>query len=63
VDRLSERFGVPLVDWNRVERLVSTGHLARDGTRIAATSEGRLLLDSILGEIAADEPKALAVAG
>jgi oxygen-independent coproporphyrinogen-3 oxidase len=41
------------VDWNRVERLAASGHLKLDGTRIALTSAGRLLLDHILGEIAA----------
>jgi len=50
-----------VVDWERVDRLVDSGHLARDGTRIALTSSGRLLLDHILGQIAAVEPKALAV--
>jgi len=50
-----------VVDWERVDRLVDSGHLAREGTRIALTSCGRLLLDHILGQIAAVEPKALAV--
>ena len=60
---LAERFGLPeVVDWTRVDRLVSTGHLTRDGSRIALTAGGRLLLDHILGEIAAAEPRALAVA-
>ena len=49
------------VDWSRVERLVRSGHLTRDDTRIALTAMGRLLLDHILGEIALSEPKALAV--
>ena len=40
----------------RVERLVGSGHLIRDGSRIALTSSGRLLLDSILGEIASTHP-------
>jgi coproporphyrinogen III oxidase-like Fe-S oxidoreductase len=61
---IAGRFGLdPIVDADRVERLVASGHLARNGTRIALTSAGRLLLDHILGEIAAVEPKALAVAG
>ena len=60
---IAERFGLhTVVDWLRVERLVATGHLKREGTRIALTAQGRLLLDHILGEIAATQPKALAVA-
>ena len=39
-----------------MNRLVSSGHLARSGSRIALTSSGRLLLDAILGEIALAEP-------
>jgi hypothetical protein len=50
------------VDSGRVSSLVRSGHLRQDGTRIALTGAGRLLLDHILGEIAAIEPKALAVA-
>jgi putative oxygen-independent coproporphyrinogen III oxidase len=62
IEPLSRRFGVPIVDWRRVDRLVASGHLARDGTRLTTSREGRLLLDSVLGEIAAVEPMALAVA-
>jgi putative oxygen-independent coproporphyrinogen III oxidase len=50
---LEDRFGLPLVDWPRVDRLVASGHLARTGSRIAPTPAGRLLLDRILAEIAA----------
>ncbi|MEO7278071.1 MAG: radical SAM family heme chaperone HemW [Sphingomicrobium sp.] len=51
---IAERFGLgSIVDWRRVDRLVGSGHLQRDGTRIALTPRGRLLLDHILGEIAA----------
>ena len=51
---LAARFGLEaIVDWARVERLVGSGHLERDGSRIAVTARGRLLLDAILGEIAA----------
>jgi hypothetical protein len=32
---------------------VASGHLDRTGSRMALTSRGRLLLDAILGEIAA----------
>ena len=52
VDELERRFEVPIVDWNRVGRLTGSGHLARKGTHIVATPAGRLLLDSVLGEIA-----------
>jgi len=51
---IAGRFDLPaIVDWSRVERLVGSGHLTRDGSRIALTARGRLLLDYILGEIAA----------
>jgi oxygen-independent coproporphyrinogen-3 oxidase len=60
---LARRFGLSdIVDWRRVERLVGSGHLVRDGTHIAATAQGRLLLDHVLGEIAAREPMVLAAA-
>ena len=59
---IAERFGSrEIVDWGRIERLVASGHVTRDGTRIALAPSGRLLLDYILGEIAAAEPRALAV--
>jgi oxygen-independent coproporphyrinogen-3 oxidase len=59
---IGERFGLgQAVDWHRVDRLVASGHLTREGERIAPTPKGRLLLDHILGEIALAEPKALAV--
>ena len=54
---IAERFGLSsVVDWQRVERLERSGHIRRNDTRIALTSAGRLLLDHILGEIAAREP-------
>jgi oxygen-independent coproporphyrinogen-3 oxidase len=60
---IAERFALPsVVDWLRVERLVGSGHLRREGTRIALTADGRLLLDHILGEIA-PLPPSYAVAG
>jgi oxygen-independent coproporphyrinogen-3 oxidase len=60
---IAERFGLAsIVDWERVERLAGSGHVRRDGTRIGLTARGRLLLDHILGEIAAVEPRAYAVA-
>jgi putative oxygen-independent coproporphyrinogen III oxidase len=60
---IARRFGLDrIVDWGRVDRLVASGHLARDGARIAATASGRLLLDHLLGEIAALGPMTLAAA-
>ena len=50
---IAERFGLEaIVDWRQVDRLVASGHLTRDRTRIALPPEGRLLLDHILGQIA-----------
>ena len=62
-DAIAERFGLrAVVAWERVDRLVRSGHMTRRGTRIALTSPGRLLLDHILGDIAfTGEPRALAV--
>ena len=58
---IAERFGlVSLVDWDKVAGLERLGYLERNGSRIALTASGRLLLDTILGEIAAVEPKASA---
>ena len=51
---IAKRFDLAsIVDWKRVDRLVASGHLRRDDTRISLTASGRLLLDHILGEIAA----------
>ena len=50
---LERRFGIPLVDWNAVDRLQGSGHLNRNGSRIRTTPSGRLVLDAILGQIAA----------
>ena len=51
---LAARTGVEhLVDEAAVERLAGHGLLRRDGARLATTEAGRLLLDSILAEIAA----------
>ena len=56
-EALAQRFGLDsIVDWERVERLVASGHLTREGAAIATTAKGRLLLDRILGEIALPEP-------
>jgi oxygen-independent coproporphyrinogen-3 oxidase len=55
---IARRFGIDtIVDWARVDRLVGSGHLHRAGTRIALTAAGRLVLDHILGEIAATDPR------
>ena len=63
-DAIASRFGFAPIDWARVDRLVGSGHLTRNGARIALTATGRLLLDAILGEIvAAGELIPLAVAG
>jgi len=51
---IADRFGLnSILDWTRVDRLVGSGHLTRNGSHVALTAAGRLLLDSILGEIAA----------
>ena len=50
---LEARFDRPIVDQAAVDRLVGHGLLVRDGPRLATTEPGRLLLDSILAEIAA----------
>jgi oxygen-independent coproporphyrinogen-3 oxidase len=61
-EAIAARFGLArIVDWDRVERLVGSGHLTREGPRIALTGNGRLFLDHILSEVAIVEPKALAV--
>jgi putative oxygen-independent coproporphyrinogen III oxidase len=60
-DAIAARFGLKsIVDEAKVNRLVNSGHLMRDGSRIALTSSGRLLLDAILSEIAAPEATSVA---
>ncbi len=50
---IATRFGLEaIVDWAAVDRLNGSGHLTRDGSRIAATPAGRLVLDRVLAEIA-----------
>lgn len=51
-----ERFGVEIVCWDAVDRMAATQLLERDGTRIRTTAAGRLVLDSLLGAIAATTP-------
>lgn len=50
---VSPRGDQPLVNDQAVSRLIEHGLLWREGTRIGTTETGRLLLDSILAEIAA----------
>ncbi len=53
VDRLARRFGQPLVSWAAVDRLVASGHLRRSGQHVTVSPRGRLVLDHLLGEVAA----------
>jgi oxygen-independent coproporphyrinogen-3 oxidase len=51
---LAEKLGVErLVNEYRVDRLIRLGLLEREATTLRTTASGRLLLDSILAEIAA----------
>lgn len=51
---LSERFSGQLIVYDAaVDRLVGHGLVERDGSRLRTSPAGRLLLDSILAEIAA----------
>jgi len=51
---LADRLGVEqLIDDRAVDRLAAHGLLERQGSKIATTPKGRLVLDSILAEIAA----------
>ena len=56
VDAGTRRVGVELVDWNAVERLAGIGLRECEGTRLRTSSSGRLVLDSLLGAIAASSP-------
>ena len=50
---IADRFGLnSIVDWTAVDRLAGSGHLTRQGRRIAATPAGRLVLDRVLAEVA-----------
>ena len=53
VGAIEQRFGLPPVDWRAVERLAGSGHLERTSERLRVTPRGRLVLDHLLGEIAA----------
>jgi putative oxygen-independent coproporphyrinogen III oxidase len=50
---LEKRLGAQLVDPRATARLVASGHLIWEGERLRTSPAGRLLLDHILGEIAA----------
>jgi oxygen-independent coproporphyrinogen-3 oxidase len=50
---IERRFGVPVANRRRIERLVGSGHLVSERERVTAPPAGRLLLDRILAEIAA----------
>ena len=50
---LERRFDRPIVKSAAVDRLVGHGLLSRNGPRLATTETGRLLLDSILADVAA----------
>jgi oxygen-independent coproporphyrinogen-3 oxidase len=59
VQAIAARFGLEsVVEWKRVDRLAASGHLERDSTHIRLTAAGRLVLDHILGDIAAAAPRA-----
>jgi oxygen-independent coproporphyrinogen-3 oxidase len=49
---IERRFGVPVANRSRIERLVASGHLVSESERVTAAPAGRLLLDRILAEIA-----------
>ena len=49
---LAKRFGRRIVDKGSVDRLVRSGHLELDGSRLRTSPTGRLLLDRVLAEIA-----------
>jgi coproporphyrinogen III oxidase-like Fe-S oxidoreductase len=51
---MEQRFGKPVIDDVAVSRLIVSGHLEREGGRLRTTPSGRLLLDRVLAEIAAD---------
>ncbi len=62
-DAIAARFGLEsIVDGAKVDRLVASGHLVRDGSRIALSASGRLLLDYILAEVAAQRTTSAAAA-
>ena len=50
---VEQRFGLPVVDWKAVDRFAASGHLELSGGRLKVAPRGRLVLDYLLGEIAA----------
>ena len=49
---IAARFSLEsIVDWTAVDRLAASGHLTRQGSRIGATPQGRLVLDRVLAEV------------
>jgi putative oxygen-independent coproporphyrinogen III oxidase len=63
LDAIASRFRLgSVVDVAKVEELARLGYLKHSGTRIALSPAGRLLLDHILGEIAAPQPSVFAAA-
>ena len=53
IAELEGRIGTQLVEQSALSRLTRLGLLNRRGSRLAVAPQGRLLLDSILSEIAA----------
>ena len=51
-----QRFGVPVVRPDAVDHLSNQGLLVQEGARLRTTAGGRLVLDSLLGAIAASSP-------
>lgn len=52
IDRHAALAGAPIAE-SRIERLVDSGHLTRQGNRIAATGTGRFVLNTLLAELLA----------
>ena len=52
LDRFARLAGAALPA-RRIDRLVGSGHLGRRGRRIAATAEGRIVLNAVLTELLA----------
>ncbi len=50
---LEQRFARQLVDRSAVERLAGSGHLQQSAKHLSVTPRGRLVLDYLLGELAA----------
>jgi putative oxygen-independent coproporphyrinogen III oxidase len=53
VGAVEQRFGQPVVEWDAVDRFAASGHLQRAGRHLKLSPSGRLVLDYLLGEIAA----------